>query len=301
MKLFNTQRKLRRIYGVPKDSVYYHKLYDDLSSGYSYIFGIEKGNKDFFSYEPQECDVAELLKEKYQFNFSYYIEKIFNKITYSLIAYGKAYIYIIPEYTIKKENDKSEKKILSSLEIKEIKGFVKNSKNDTIIFCSKGYGETEKEIKMLKKQLIVFDIKDIGYSKMYFSGVVKKLRKNDITSVSTKMVSENVEEYDFSVHLTKGKIKELKATKDMGVFFGTEGLSHSYILYKKIKECKLKMRFLCYFLERFNEGMSVFLGDGTHGYLVAHTINENYDKLWHDYIDGKITGTELTNILYHNN
>lgn len=36
------------------------------------------------------------------------------------------------------------------------------------------------------------------------------------------------------------------------------------------------------------------------GKLVAHIRNLNYDDIWEQYTNGKITVTELTNLLYKN-
>jgi len=146
--------------------------------------------------------------------------------------------------------------------------------------------------------LLIGGIRDIGYSRRYFKNMLKKIAKCDITSSSTIMIAENLDGYDFSLHLKKYKIKEMKVSKDIGWSFGNEGLSDSYILYKKILKDKLKYQFLNYFLEKINIGLEEFI-DGPDGKLVANVKNVDYDQLWKDYNVGNITGSELTNILYH--
>ena len=44
-------------------------------------------------------------------------------------------------------------------------------------------------------------------------------------------------------------------------------------------------------------GLHEFLGDDS-GELVAHINRKEYRQLWNDYKEGKITGTELTKILF---
>ena len=50
------------------------------------------------------------------------------------------------------------------------------------------------------------------------------------------MITNNLDGYDFSVHSKKKKLQELRALKDIGWLFNTDGLSDSYILYKKYRK-----------------------------------------------------------------
>ena len=111
------------------------------------------------------------------------------------------------------------------------------------------------------------------------------------------MMTNNSDGYDFMVHSTKITLKKLRVLKDIGWLFDIDGLSDSYILYKKIQEDKLRFRFLNYIVEKLNYGFEDYLVDAG-GKLVANVKEKNYDQLWEDYSDGKLTGTELTNILY---
>ena len=60
----------------------------------------------------------------------------------------------------------------------------------------------------------------------------------------------------------------------------------------------MKIRFLEYIVKKINEGLQAFLGDDA-GKLVAHINKKDYEQIWNDYAVGKITGTELTSILYN--
>ena len=299
INMFSTQNRINRIYSLPKENIYKHRFFEDLSSGYSFILGEPNKNRNFFTFEPISCRLSKLINGNHPYDLSYDIEQVIARVTYSLMAFGKAYVYIKTEYTTGIDCDNIEAKVLSSIEIHEIKGFVKKKKKTHVIFCCRGYNKATSDIEIQCNQLIVFDIKDLGYSKNYFTNIIKKLGKCDITLFSTSMITNNLDGYDFSVHSKKKKLQELRALKDIGWLFNTDGLSDSYILYKKIQEDQLRLRFLNYILGKLNSGFENCIVDAG-GKLVAHVKEKNYNQLWKDYSDAKLTGTELTNILYHN-
>ena len=92
----------------------------------------------------------------------------------------------------------------------------------------------------------------------------------------------------------------LKKTKSIGWHFGNDGLSDSYILYRKILQDKFRIKALNFIMDKINEGLSTCLHNESPGKLVAHIRNLNYDDIWEEYTKGKITVTELKNLLYKN-
>lgn len=293
--VIHRQNKMNRIYRKPNDSIYGNRLLEDLSSGYSFILGENKAGNDFLAFKPSNCHLKNLLIEKYHYNPSYYIEKLINSITYSLIAFGKAYVYIIPnQMNPDKRNNKEE---LQSLELREIKGFIRKRKRTSFKFCNMGLNNDVKEIEIQRNQLIEFDIRGSGYNKRFFTKVFKSLRKCDKTRPSGSLLNNSPRGYDFSVHSRKNKLQVLRALKNFGLSFVLDGLSDSYILYKKIQEDKIRISFLNYILKELNRGLVVFIDDNE-GKIVANIKEKNYEELWSKYNEGSITGTELTDILY---
>jgi hypothetical protein len=59
----------------------------------------------------------------------------------------------------------------------------------------------------------------------------------------------------------------------------------------------LEIRILNYILDQLNCGFESFLGEPG-GRLIADVKERNYDRLWRDYTEGKLTGTELTERLF---
>lgn len=300
INMFSTSNRIDRFYRLPKKSIYSDRFFEDICSNYSYILGGEDCQRKFLSFEPYDCKIAKLIEKKHNYDLSHYLESVINSVTFSLIAYGKSYVYITPEYVPSKKSDPNGTKQLSSLDIKEIKGIIKKeSEPNHIVFYYKEQSGTISKIKMQRNQIIIFDIRDIGYRKKYFSRILKRLAKCDTFSASPNMVTDNVDSYNFSAQAKKYKLLKMKATKDIGWSFGTDGLSDSYILYKKIQERQLKLRFLNYILKMLNFGLNRFVSDSK-GNLIAHIKEINYDQIWMDYSNGRMTGAELSNILFRN-
>lgn len=296
--MFSDQSRIKRKYRSPKNSIYSHRFFNDLASGYSFFLGKKGENRDFFTFEPNGCKIKNLLKRQDHYS-SYDIEQIISRIAFSLMVYGKAYFYIHPEYSIEKADDGTTTQILSSFEIGEIMGFIKKKSKEEVVFCRKGFNSEVENIQMSKKQLVILDIRELGFSKRYFSGVLKKLSKCDITAKSTDMITNHSDVYDFMYHFERKKFAELRVVRKIGWSFGTEKLSDSYIMYKKIQEDELRLHFLEYIVGKINDGLHGFLGDDS-GELVAHINRKDYGQLWNDYTEGKITGTELTSLLFRN-
>ena len=91
--MFSDQSRIKRKYPSFEDSIYYHRFFEDLASGYSFTFGKKGENRDFFSFEPNNCKIKNLLKGYCEYYSSYDIEQIISKIAYSLMAYGRAYLH----------------------------------------------------------------------------------------------------------------------------------------------------------------------------------------------------------------
>ena len=295
--MISMQSRIDRKYTSPKDSIYAHRFFEDLTSGYSFTLSKKGDDRDFFSFEPQGCMINNLMKGQHRYYSSYEIEQIISRIAYDLMAYGRAYVYIKPEYTKKKRDDGTEAQELSSIEIEEIRGIIKKKTKTEYIFCVKSFNGEAKDIQIAKNQFVILTLRELGFSKRFFTSILTKLSTCDITGKSTDMITNHSDVYDFTYHVKSKKLAELKILSKIGWTFGNDALSDSYIMYKKIQEDQLRLRFLEYIIRGINEGLHSLLGESS-GELVAHINKKDYKQLWNDYSSGKITGAELSKILY---
>ncbi len=297
---FITKKSVNKIYCHPINNLYSYKFYEDLSTGFSFILGEKYKGKDFFTFEPNRCMVANLLCTMGHYDLDHKIEQTINMAMHSLLLYGHAYIYLHPHY-VQQESDENKKiptkQTISALDIGEIKGIIKQRIGDKCIFYNLGYNGDIIETELWTDGLISLNIKELGYKKKYFPNLIKKLGKCDVIS-SGLMTSEDTDGYDYNTHSKKKRLDFLKKTRSVGWTFGNDGLSDSYILYRKILLDKFRIKALNFIVDKINEGFSTCLHNESPGTLVAHIRRLDYDNLWSKYLKGEITVTELTNLLY---
>lgn len=289
------KRKIEKIYKCPIDNLYSHRFYDDLFSGYEYSLSEDKlGRRDFYKIIPDNDEIVKLFSNRMCNHFSYEFGQTIDSVLYSLAAFGKAYIFIKPEYIEKTDENEKVNRIISALHIGEVKGVPKGN-----IFYSKTFANDISEFNMDEGTLITFELSELGYKRNYFKKLVKRLGKYDITSASLELIN-NEPTYDFSVHVDKNRKRFLRKVKDIGWKFDMNGLSDSYILYKEIQMRLFKMRMLQYILKKINQVIATEYIRNKEFKIEALTGNIDYEGAWAKFQNGEITVSELSNIVFQN-
>lgn len=284
---------MKREYPPQKKNIYSHRIFQDLCYGFSYDLGEKNNTTDFFAFYPDGCEVEKLFRKNLYIN-SYEIESIIHNLASSLLKYGKAYLYLDPEYATKQNGDT----IIHALKPHEIIGYPLKCKNRTVFYHNQFERGIRKQ-ELISDALIVFQLKELGYHKRYFSNIIKQMGDNDITASSTQFITESLDGYDFNTHFIKKNIKLLQITKDIGWYYRYDDLSDSYILYETIQRKKFKQTLLNYIINKINQAINVFLKSDNVGKLIANTKDLDYDQLWINYSAGKVTGTELRQSLFY--
>lgn len=300
--LFKTRKSVKRLYHPLSNNPYSYRFFEDFSRSFSFILGENDRTKDFFAFEPKGCIAETLLYATAHNNLSYKLEQTISNTMHSLLSYGQAYIYLQPQYIQQKSDENKNipvKQIISALDIGEVKGVIKQRIGNKYVFYTYGFNGNITETELMTDGLISLNIRELGYRKKHFLHLCKKIRKCDVTSAGL-LTSENADGYDFNIHLKKKRLEFLKKTKSIGWSFGNDGLSDSYILYRKILQDKFRIKAIDFIMDKINEGLSTCLHNESPGKLVAHIRNLNYDDIWEQYTKGKITVTELRNLLYKN-
>lgn len=288
------KRKIEKKYKHPIDNIYSHRFYSDLFSGYAYSLAEDKiGRNDFYIITPDDKEIVNLFKNISHYDFSYEFGQTIDRVLYSLAAFGKAYIFVEPEYIDIIDEKGGNNRVINSIHIREVKGILRRN-----IFYYNNYSEDISKIDIGKGVLITYDLRDLGYKRNYFTKLVKQLGKYDTTSTSIDLIS-NEPTYDFNAHLDKNRKRFLRKVKEIEWSFGSDGISDSYILYKEIKMRQFKQRFLQYVLEKTNYGLAEVNITGKEFRIEAMTGNTDYDDVWKRFQDGIITVSELSNIVWN--
>ena len=287
-----------RLYRPQKDSVFTHKFFQDLCTGFSYTLGDKVNGNDFYYFHPTGCVAEKAFQNTYHYNLSYEIEDVIDNVIVSLLRYGKAYIYLETKYKrIVIDNHVKDK--LSTLKLIELIGYPSRKNKESLIFYKRAFNGDVNKIELEADRFIELTVKDIGYRKNYFSKINKQIGKYDTTSSANEFIAESTAGYDFHEHLKHDRIKMLIATKDIGWNFETDELSDSYFFYRQIQQNKFKLLVINYIISKINSTLGRLLNDQNTGMIKLNLTSQNYSQLWVDYSKGQITGSELTKVLFH--
>ncbi len=289
------KKRINILYRTPQNNIYSHRFFQDLCTGFSFVLGENTRGNDFIYFEPTGCAIEKLLRQNGHYNLSYEIEEVLYNAIGSLFRYGKAYLYLQPEYLVA---DDHSQKIISSVEMREILGYPSKKKSKTIQFYCKSFDKNVCKTELLSDGLIVFSLKEIGYQKNYFKKIIKHLGKLDISASATDLLAKSIPGYDLSEHLKHNRLKVLRETKEIGWYFGTDGLSDSYFLYRKIQQDKLKLVILNYMINKINYAIKALLKDQDAGEMKVRIKSHDYSQMWNDYNAGHITASELKRLLF---
>ena len=273
------------------------RFFRDYSEGYRYTL-CDKNDRDSFVFvRPEGAHLEKLLRHKYYHDLSYEMEGIIERTISSLMIYGKAYIYIIPEYkTVKGEDDK-DKKVLEAIELHDVHGVVSSRSKENIEFWRVGYSDNLIKCSLDSSGFVELRMKDIGFSNRQFVGIARKLNRYDITASSSLLVSK-VDGYDFSEHMHSNTVNEFKLTRTIGWLPKTDGLTDSQILYRRMLQYKFKLRMMNYVIDRINNSLLTYLGSESEGILTIKHKAINCDEVWEKYEDGRLTASELSKLLF---
>ena len=292
-----TKAHILKMYNTQNNSIHRHSFYTNLTSLYSFSHEDEGAFKETIDIEPSGSILGKLLQNHY-YSFNHDLTKTIGYILRAVVEYGKVYLEIQKE-TIHEENGKD---VICALKLKVLYGEIKwKTKYSYIVYVYNHELKRVSKRKIPKDCLIVFDLKDIGLKRSTFSRLLKKLNKNDITKRSTRLLEE-VPEYDFACHMNHADLQLLKQTREIGWTFRVDTLTDSHILYRKIKQEKLKIQMLDYILEKLNEGLcQSFCQDNCtneFGEIVANIKRLDYDDLWSKYSNGELSTEQLSNSLF---
>ena len=297
---FITKAHVLRKYNTHSNSLYRNNYYNSLTSIYSFPCEDEGGSKEIINIEPAGCILEKLLQDQYYYWPNHDLIKTVEHILRGIVEYGKVYLEIHKESI----HEESGKELLYSVKLKPIYGEIKWKTKDSYIIYAHNYALKQAVKHIVKKEcLIVFDLKDLGLKRRTFNGLLRKIDKYDITKGATKLLEE-VPEYDFTHHMNYADLQLLKKTREIGWAFNVNTLTDSQILYRKIKQDKLKLKMLDYIIDKLNAGLIKCCCQDVctdeFGKIVTNVKRVNYDSLWLKYAKGELSTEQLSNVIYNN-
>lgn len=268
-----------------KFHIYSTKFYDDLFLLNSSLFkDNQHDNTEYINICTDNSQVRSLVDNDLIFDM------IENALHY-MAMYGRGYLYIGPKYEQFK-NQLNGAKELDEISFSSLNGILIRNH----FFNQDSLNEVG-ELDISEGYLVVFDLKELGYKRNYFSHIINQLVKHDITLIVSNSLSKELS-YDYIYHRAKVRELFLKQSKKTGWIFKPDDLSDSQILFNIIRMRKLKKKCLNYAIDKVNKTLVDNLSREDLFQLKANYKDIDYDDIWGRYQKGEIVESELSDILY---
>ena len=293
IKDIKVSKKIEKLYKQPEEGLYLQLICRELFSGYDISLNDDQQRGgDFYKITPNDSEIVKLFNKSSTYCFSYDFGKIIDRVLYSMAIYGKAYIFIKPEYEEQIDKQGNTSKIISSIYISEVKGILKKNK----FFYKIGRNEIS-EFDINEGTLITFNLREIGFKKNHFTKLAKQAEKYNTTSKSQELIKK-VPTYNFSVHRDKNTKLLLRKMRGVGLNFSLDDLSDSYILYNEIQRKLFQKKLLQYILDKTNKSLVSNYIHNKKFKIEATMKNINYEESWEKFQRGELTRSELRKIVW---
>jgi len=275
-----------------KKSFYGQMFIEDFCQLFSISLSKINKSRDFYVINSKDDHLYKLLNIENNNFFEYVLDQQLQKIMYSLICEGKAFV----ETVLLKDEDGNLFGILFvPLAI------LKNRKHKkTTTFYARQSDNKIVQYEVSNNNLIVFDLTDLGFSSNYFIKLINKMKSLDIPNYST-IVSNPKLGFDIKKfqQLTEFKLLKLhNRTFWDGRNHNNQYLSESYMLYRIAHYKLVRLQFLDYLLTKYNQALRR-LGDdfGFFGEIVTTRKRIDYEDCLSKLADGQLNTSQACKII----
>ncbi|MDC4251225.1 hypothetical protein M3X99_09355 [Clostridium perfringens] len=265
----------------------------DFSFNFSISLRKPRKHKKFYEIKAPDKKLEQLLNFNRVNFLEYDLDAILSSNVKDLLLYGRAYVEKVLCYD-------------SDNNLVGISFYPFHYKNQISIGkklyyrIKKHNGDIESGI-VEHKNLIIFNLRDLGYSKRYFKRKIKQLEELNLSNLDL-VLDENIG-FDLSSYNKRQEYKLLKIMKGVywnGRNYSSEYVSYPYLLYRKMKFDLIRSKFLEYLLKGYNTALKE-LGEkyGFSGEIVYESKVEGYDLLINDLKNGKKNCKQVSEYIFN--
>jgi len=272
-----------------------HMLYDDLHCSFSIEFSPSNYDKDFYDVHSDDKRLKRLLLfEEYHY-FDHKFDQMLSQVLYDLVIAKKTYIEIVIS--------KDEKGDVVGLSLLPFDAVKYATINNISYFISQNHEKKYIFFKIPTCHYIEFDLKKLKLGNNYFKKLLRKLRKLDKNKATNYLFDENMKsKFDYDAWVKKQDFLILQYPYKIG-WYGRHSsnklLSESYLLYRSIEYKLFRQRCLEYLLQSINDALKVISDEiGANGKITVTVPFLDYKHEWQRYVNGEISASELSNIIY---
>ena len=275
------------------ESIYSYMLLEDFSMNFSIEFTHDRDSEKFYKVEPADDKLKEYLTfEDYSF-FRYDMDKILQNIMYSLLIDGRTYLEIVLWADAAGH--------IAGISLEPFSAIPVLKLRDKYTFCAQTHDQKCRCFSMLKRNVISFDLKDLGFPRNYFRRLFRRMKPFE-TSLYSMSKNRQFQNVDFDAHIKKRDFHFLKLTKRIGWLgrnYSNPNLSEAYLLHRTIRYKTLKKRFLDYFLAQINQGLEAFQDDlEFHGKIVIPEFDTEHATDWAKMQRGEMGYSAISNLIH---
>lgn len=274
-----------------KNSLYSHMFIEDFCFSFAIQFSRLNRSDSFYDIKPQEDSLTKYLTNE-NFNFLQYdLDQILQQNVYSLIMSGKAYIEIV----ILKDQDNN----LKSISFIPLKVLIAKRHSDRTEFIAQLFNGNKIKYNVEKENLIVLDLKDLGFNRKYFVKLINKMAKIDLLDYS--IYSQTAKGFDIEKFKRLSEFKLLylnRKTYWCGRNYANQHMSESYLLYRMAHYKMLRLKFLDYILSKYNTALERFKTEyAFEGRIITTEKRIDYAKCLEDLKEGNLSTSQVSDII----
>lgn len=212
-----------------------------------------------------------------------------DEVAKELLLFGKTYVEVITE------EDKDSK--LVSISFKPIYTNKAKAIHDRVYFRAKKFDESRISFWVPKSNLIIFDLKELGFSRRYFVRLLRKIQKLELPFDMMGTRDFNIDY--FKSYSEKKMLKLNRRTYWTGRNYNNQFMSEGYLLYRSIKFKELQWRFLEYLISGYNEALSGVIAEKkVNGQIMIKEKKPDYTSYISRLQRGDLNFEQLSSLIY---
>lgn len=269
------------------NSLYAHMFFDDFCADYSIVLRPKLICNNFYEFDGDYKKFQNLFG--YDF-LDYELDKILSNLVENLLVFGKAYIERVYWY----DDEKNLKKITyQCINCRSLRMC-----NHNLVYKVKDEKGEVCKGKIKEKNILVFDLRELGFSKKFFIKKLKKFRKLEFPDAELSLNKA----FSLDKYKAKTEIYLLKLMKRIywnGRNSENQFFTEPYLVYRIMMHQKLQNDFLEYFINKINTDIrSIGKTTGFTGKIEFESITQNYDSLIGDLKTGKKNCEQVGNVIF---
>jgi hypothetical protein len=212
-----------------------------------------------------------------------------DEVAKELLLFGKTYVEVITE------EDKDSK--LISISFKPIYTNKARAIHNRVYFRAKKFDESMISFWVPKSNLLIFDLKELGFSRRYFVRLLRKIQKLELPFDMIGTSDFNIDY--FKSYSEKKMLKLNRRTYWTGRNYTNQFISEGYLLYRSIKFKELQWRFLEYLISGYNKALSGIIAEKkVNGQIMIKEKKPDYTSYINRLQRGDLNFEQLSSLIY---